>query len=351
MMARRYSHTTLIRVASSLLERSGLDPIAAETMSKILVEADLMGHTTHGLSLLPAYIDELSTGRMKRRGEPVVLSDHGSAVVWDGEYLSGILLTDRAVHEALERSDEYPVVTYAIRRAHHIACLAAYMPAITDRDRLGILAASDPNARMVAPFGARMPLYSPNPIAAGIPAGSEGPIIIDLSTSVVAAGVVNEHKTSGTPLPGKWLLDADGEPTDDPSALSISGRGSILPLGGMDVGYKGYALALLIEAITSGLAGFGRAEQPSKWGASVFLQIINPASFSGFEEFRREMRWLANACRESEPRAGYRQVRVPGDRALALRREQLERGVLISDDVMNRVRDRCRSAGIAVPKG
>lgn len=261
--------------------------------------------------------------------------------------MNGVYLTCLAVREALKRSSKQPVVTYLIRRAHHIACLAAYMPEIIEAGRIGILMASDPSVALVAPFGGQDPVYSPNPIAAGIPSGPNGPVILDISTSITAAGVVNRHKQAGTPLPGEWLLSPDGEPTDDPEALGSGG--SILPLGGLDAGYKGYALGLLVEALTSGLAGFGRAEEPTTWGTSVYLQVINPESFAGLTSLEREMGRTNKACRNSRPRPGAKDVRVPGDRALALKAEQLEKGVAIDAGLAETLQKLCVNAGIEFP--
>jgi L-lactate dehydrogenase len=222
------------------------------------------------------------------------------------------------------------------------------MPEIIEAGRVGILIASDPAAQLVAPHGGTEPVYSPNPIAAGIPAGPDGPVILDVSTSVTAAGVVNRHKQAGTPLPGEWLLTKDGEPTDDPGALEEGG--SILPLGGPDVGYKGFALGLLVEALTSGLAGFGRADEPSNWGTSVFLQVLNPDAFSGAAALEREMSWLTGASRSAPTRPGVDQVRVPGDRALALRADQLANGVLLDTRLQENLRKLCEEKNIRFPE-
>ncbi|MDA3949555.1 MAG: Ldh family oxidoreductase [Spirochaeta sp.] len=349
MKTDRYSHKELQHMAKTLLERAGQSADVAEVIADILVEADMMGHATHGLNLLPAYLEELADGGMDASGEIDVVRDNGSAVVWDGHYRSGVYLTERAITEALERSKEYPVVTYAIRRAHHIACLAAYMPRIIAAGRVGILAASDPNAQMIAPYGGKTPVYSPNPMAAAIPAGPNGPIIIDISTSVTAGGVVHSHRKLGTPLPGKWLLDGDGNATDDPNALRGDPPGTILPLGGDDAGYKGYALGLIIEALTSGLGGYGRKDNPTNWGTSVYLQIIDPDAFSGLAALETEMGVLTAACRDAEPRSGYDEVRVPGDRALVLRERSLRDGVEISELVFGRIRTLCSEAGIETP--
>ncbi|MFA7567999.1 MAG: Ldh family oxidoreductase, partial [Alkalispirochaeta sp.] len=115
----RYSHESLKQISKQLLVTKSMNDEVARTVAEILVEADLMGHTTHGINLLVPYLDELQAGRMKTTGSWKVVSDRGSAMVWDGDYASGVYLTERAVAEGVKRSEDHPVVTCTIRRAHH----------------------------------------------------------------------------------------------------------------------------------------------------------------------------------------------------------------------------------------
>src|SRR5438128_1906500 len=124
--SKRYSAGELVTFSTTLLQRAGLPQERATTVAEILVEADLMGHSTHGLQLLAPYLKELEAGSMATEGDPVVVADHGAAVTWDGRYLPGPWLVVKAIDLACERIREHPVVTVAIRHSHHIACLAAY---------------------------------------------------------------------------------------------------------------------------------------------------------------------------------------------------------------------------------
>jgi LDH2 family malate/lactate/ureidoglycolate dehydrogenase len=129
-------------------------------------------------------------------------------------------------------------------------------------------------------------------------------------------------------------LTAAGEATDDPAVLFSEPRGTILPTGGVDAGHKGYALALIVEILTGGLAGCGRADPKQGWGATVFVHAIDPTAFGGLGALVRQAEWIAQACRDNPPRAGVDAVRMPGERGLARRRDQLAHGVALQPDIM-----------------
>lgn len=345
----RYAASDCVTFAAELLKHAGLSDDRAVTMAQILVEADLMGHTTHGLNLLAAYLRELEADTMTKVGNPVVISDNGTAITWDGQYLPGPYLVIEAMDIAFERINQHPIVTIAIRNSHHIACLAAFMKRATDRGLFMLLACSDPNEQSVAPFGGLERLYTPNPLAAGIPTKGN-PIIIDISMSNTANGTVAQYQQAEKPLPEKWLLDSDGHPSDDPNAFFSDPPGTILPLGGMDLGYKGFALGLLIEALTSALTGVGRSNPPNRWGASVFLQIINPEKMGGLDNFIREMQWLVDASHHNKTRPDDAPVRLPGERGLKLRVEQLEKGVALYPTILPSLHSWAEKYGVPMPE-
>jgi LDH2 family malate/lactate/ureidoglycolate dehydrogenase len=326
----RYNSAALLTFGDALLKAAGLAPERARDVAEVLLEADLLGHTTHGYALLHRYLNELANGSMEKSGDPTVLADSGAALTWDGRYLPGPWLVRQAIATAQSRLATHPVVTVVIRRSHHIACLQAYLKPITDAGCVILLASSDPHSHVVVPHGGTAPRFSPNPIAAGIPTNA-GPWLIDISTSSTAHGNCLRTAAEGGRLAGPWLVDAGGNLTDDPRALN---EGGILPLGGMDLGHKGFALALMIEALTSALGGHGRADGVTRWDASVFLQLIDPERFSGREAFLRETSFLAQSCLKSPAPAGKPPVRLPGQAALARRAAQLANGVELYPAIM-----------------
>ena len=347
----RLLHTApdLLRFGAALLAGAGLPSDRAHDVAEVLLEGDLLGHTTHGFAQLAAYLKAAAEGSMERLGEPAVLADHGSALTWDGRYLPGPWLIRRAIEAARERLAQHPLVTVVIRRSHHIGCLQAYLKPVTDAGLMVLLSCSDPSSRTVTPQGGAAPRFSPDPIAAGIPTTGD-PILVDISTSTTSNAFCQRVATAGERLPGPWVVDGAGRATDDPRVLFDGGGGSVLPLGGVDLGHKGFALALVVEALTSALGGHGRAEDVKRWGASVFLQLIDPARFAGREAFVRETGFLAQSCASAPVPAGGPPVRLPGQGALARRRRQLADGVALHPTIMPALAPWAERLGVTPPQ-
>lgn len=346
--APRYEAAALTAFARALFAAAGCDDDKAQILAEVLVEGDLLGHTTHGLQLAAGYLEEIETGQMTVVGEPEVVADRGAVATWEGRRLPGVWLTVKALDLAMERAQRLGLGAVAIRNSHHIACLAAYLARVTARGYMALIASSDPSEASVAPFGGRGAVFTPDPIAVGIPTEGD-PILIDISASITTNGLTNRLRREGRRYPGQWAQDADGRATDDPNALFTEPPGTLLPTGGQDHGHKGYGLALTVEALTQGLTGFGRAEPPSGWGAGVFVQVWDPDAFAGLPHFRHEMGWIAAACRKTPPAPGIEAVRLPGERGLACKREALANGVPLYAGIMTALTPWAEQHGIPLP--
>ncbi len=344
----RFDPRDLVALAAALLRGAGLDAAKAAVVAELLVEADLIGHTTHGLALLASYLAELRAGRWAGSGEPEILADAPTAAVWDGRYLPGLWLTAVAVDEACARAARYGTAAIAIRRAGHIGCLAAFLRRATERGQVVAIASSDPSVATVAPHGGRRAVFTPDPIAFGLPTPAD-PILVDVSASITTNAMSVRLAREGRRGPAAWWLDAEGRPTDDPRVLEADPPGTILPVGGLDHGHKGTGLALVIESLTQGLSGFGRAERPSIWGAAVLVQAWDPALFAGLDAFTRQAGRLVELVHATPPRPGVEAVRVPGDRAAALRRAALEQGLELAPGLREALAREAGAAGLAMP--
>lgn len=301
--------------AQALLRQAGMDGDKATTVARLLVLTDAMGRRTHGLAMAVLYLAEIQKEGMAVTGEPEVVKDNGISAVWDGRYLPGLWLVDRAITEGMARAKQTGMAAYAIRRSHHIGCLAALVKQAADQGFVAQIANSDPAGQRVAPYGGTEALFTPNPYAIGYP-GRDHPVLVDICASITTTSMTRQKVAEGKQFDHPWLLDAQGQPTRDPAVLEHSTpRGSLQLLGGQEYGHKGFGMALMIEALSQGLSGHGRKDEPKRWGGNVFVQILDPDLFAGREAFASQMDHLSDRCRENRPIDPVRPVRVPGDQA------------------------------------
>ncbi len=319
---------------TQLFEKGGLAHPKAQSIARILVEGDLLGHRTHGLALVKNYFDELVNGGMESQKEYEVLNFTSTTQLWNGNYQPGTWLVEEAIEVASGIAKNEGIGTVVIQKSHHIGCLAAYLESVTAKNLMIILACSDPRNKTVAPFGGLEGVYSPNPIALGIPTRSV-PILLDVSMSTTANGLVARTAKNKELLAGDWLLDKNGNATNDPSLFFQDPPATLLPLGGLDLGYKGFALGIMVEAMTNALGGYGRSDNPTRWGASVFLQVIDPEKFSGESYFLQEMENFRNVSLKSKLINKDKKIRMPGERGLELKQKQLNNGLEISTELIN----------------
>ena len=304
-------------------------------MAQLLLLTDMMGRRTHGLAQCAPYLEQLTNGGMTKSGEPITVRDTGPTIVWDGNYLPGLWLMDHALALCCERLPQHGVVTFAMRRSHHIGCLAALAKQATDRGYFAMIASSGPHTKAVAPFGGRQGLFSPNPFAIGFPTANI-PVLVDICASITTVSMTREKAAAGELFEHPWLLDSAGQPTRDPAVMEqASDRGSLMLLGGNESGHKGFGLALMVEALTQGLSGFGRKDAPTRWGANVYLQLIDPDAFAGREAFCEQMSFLADQCHANAPIDPARPVRLPGEQAARTIEQCRVAGVPVSPETVD----------------
>lgn len=347
-MDRRFDRSQLVGLAERLLSRRGLPRDKAGIVAELLIRTDEIGVTTHGISMVPYYLPDLASGAMASDGCYEVVRDNTVTMVWDGHYLPGHWLMTQALESCIGRAALHGIATLAIRRSHHIGCLSTLTRIAAKRGFVCLIATSDPSGAWVAPFGGVEPVLTPNPVAIGYPAGDH-PVLIDTCASVTTVSRVRQHINEGTRFAHPWMLDAAGHATTDPTVVNADPPGTILPAGGLDHGHKGFALALMVEMLTQGLAGHGRAEAPTRWGANVFVQVMDPGAFAGKDAFAREMTALNERCRASRTAPGAPPVRIPGDRAETARKAAAT-GIALPDEVWTRVAACAQAFGEPLPE-
>lgn len=342
-----YDAGALRQLAHDLLTEAGIEADKARATATYLVEGDMMGHTTHGLALLPWYLGQIREGVVARDGAPEVIRDKGAAIAWNGRRLPGAWLTEQAVIAASDRAQNLGTATVSVANSHHNGALAAYLHLATERGLLVSVASSSPSGQQVAPFGGLTGVFTPDPVAWGIPTGGD-PILIDISASITTANMCARMVREGRVYDRDWLMDAEGRPTSDPKVIGKGG--SLLPTGGLDHGQKGYGMALAVEALTQGLAGYGRADAPRGTNAAVTVTVWDPVAFGGTDGFLRQVGWLKEACLAATPRDPARPVRLPGQAALARRATALREGVTLYPGIFEALAAEAGPRGIALPQ-
>ena len=270
------------------------------------------------------------------------------AETWEGDKLPGPWLVRQASDWASDAATNFGMGAVSIQRAGHIGCLAAYLQRIAERGQLLLLFSSDPSTASVAPWGGTRRVFTPNPIAAGWGTGGSS-VMMDISMSITTNAMTARRRAEGTRFPAPTLLDADGAATDDPNAFFSEPAGTLLPLGGIQAGHKGAALGVLVEALTSGLSGYGRKDPSAGWGAALLVLVLDPARFGGAEAFAAETQWMADAVHGNPPVRGGEAPRLPGERGLARKAEQRFKGVALHPSIAPLLRARGEKAGVAFP--
>ena len=325
----KYLSADLINAVSHLFSKSGMAKPISQAVAQILVEADLMGYTTHGLQFVPAYLAQVEAGKTRLEGSPKLVQDNGSVMVFDADLLPGQWAMLEVLEQGLARVKDFPMVSLAVRRSGNISCLATYAKKAAEKGLFALVTTSAPGNSVVAPHGGSHPLLSTNPIAFAVPA-DEGMILADTSTASISNRAIDRARRTGETLPEGRVVDSLGSPSSDPEVLFADPPGAILPLGGLELGHKGFVFSLLVEALTSGLSGAGRAEGNGA-GNNVFLLLIDPEAFNGLAELKHEMGYLRRQVADDEGKS----VRLPGERALALYDEQLKEGLSLQSDIID----------------
>jgi LDH2 family malate/lactate/ureidoglycolate dehydrogenase len=344
----RYRPDALLDFARTLLVRAAMPADKADSVAEILVEGELLGRTTHGLALLAPYLGEIESGGMRVDGDPETVMDFGACLGWNGRKLPGPWLIRRAIDEAMARAGRFGMGAVTIQRSHHTASLGAYLSRATARGYLILLTLTDPGFSSVAPHGGIAPVLTSNPIAFGAPTAGE-PILVDISTSMVTNAMVAKHKREGSRFDKPWLLDAGGRPSTDPAVIFTDPPGSVLPLGGLDAGHKGYGIGMMIELLTGCLSGHGRAEPSAGWSAAVFLLVMDPAAFGTDEAYLRQVGALAASCHASPPRPGFDRVRLPGESGIDRRAMQSRDGMTIDPAILTALAPWAEKLAVPLP--
>ncbi len=335
-------------LATEIFARLGAPPEEAACVAALLVRSDLCGHPSHGVLRIPQYYRGCRDGQIRPAARPVVESTGPGTLLLDGAYGFGQVVGRRAMELAIDGARRHGLAAVAVRRCNHLGRLADYAEQAAEAGMVGFVLANDSGAlQRVAPHGAVEGRFSTNPVAVGIPRSSSPHLVVDMATSVVASGKLQAALAAGEPIPEGWVQDADGNPTTDPAApFGATPRGTLLPMAG----YKGYALALVVEVLAGVLTGSGFSRpDPGPDYQGVFLWAIDVGRFVPLERFVADVEQLVAYVKTARLRPGVRELVVPGEAAWRTAAQRRADGIPVAETTWAEIAGICRALAIAPP--
>jgi (2R)-3-sulfolactate dehydrogenase (NADP+) len=319
-----YAIAALIDLTTRALTRAGANPRAAATTADALVDAELQGLASHGLSRVPQYATHLRNGRADGSAVPVIIRERGGSLLVDARNGLAFPACALAVDEAIRRAREFGVSFAGVTRSHHFGVAAHHLKPVAASDLVGLAFGNSPAAMPTA--GGRHPVFGTNPIAAVFPRNRADPLIIDLSLSEVARGKVMIAAKEGRSIPLGWALDRDGNPTTDAKAALT---GSMLAMGGT----KGAMLALIVELLACALTGaaFGFeadsffVDEGNRPNLGQAFLVIDPDAIGGRDVYLARIETLIGEMMKDDG------VRLPGARRDELARARRVTGIAVPD--------------------
>ena len=325
----RVAPDRLRTITAEIIGRGGSEPAEAELVAGHLVDANLAGHDSHGVSLIPHYVRHLKEGLVVPNTAVKVVKDDGAFLMFDGQRGFGRRVAGEAMAAAMERCRESGVAVMTLANSHHVGRVGAYGELASAAGLVSIhfVNVAD-HGGLVAPFRGSDSRFSTNPVCISMPGtATEPPLLLDMATSGVAMGKVLVAKLAGKRLPEGNLIDAQGAPTTDPEVMYREPRGSLLPFGA----HKGYALAVLTELLAGAMSGGGtiQPENPRRGGVvnNMFSIVVDPARLAGVDWMQREIDGFLGYVKSSPPADPARPVLVPGDPERLSREERRRAGI------------------------
>lgn len=335
----------LTRICAALLRAAGASEDEAQAVATGCVNANLAGHDSHGVIVIPGYIDSMKAGDIVPGAEWTIVRESPTTAVIDGHWGFGFHVNAKAMALTIEKAKTTNVAACAVFRQSHVGRLAAYPLMAARAGLVGLAAANSGRLRKyVAPFGGREARLGTNPISIAVPSDLEAPFLLDMATSAVAASKLQLAIARGEEIPKGWMIDAEGRPTTDPRDYYKGGV--LLPLGGSE-GYKGSGLAAMVELLCGLLTGpdFG-VEPRGRENFSCFMTVFNVAAFCPLDQFKKEVADFARYLKSAAPSEGSSGVFHPGEVGHLREQERTANGIEIENATWEKLRTLARDYGL-----
>ncbi len=341
-------HGRLTDFATRIFVAAGSGEAEARETAAHLVAANLKGHDSHGVGMIPAYVNNIGKGHLSPRAHAKVLRDQGAVLLIDGCMGFGQVVGREATELAIERVKQTGIVCAGVRNCHHLGRIGTYGEICGEAGLVSIhfvnVVGHPPQ---VSPYGGRERRMTTNPFCCVVPRPDDTPLVLDMATSAIALGKVRVARMKGEPVPEGALVDHEGLPTTDPAVMFEEPFGSLGPFGL----HKGYGLAVMCELLGGALAGEWTAQPGNPRENTIvnhmLMFVLDPAAFGGLERFHGEVREMVAYLHGTTPARGFDRVRVPGEPELESRAERMASGIPIDDNSWSGILKAAEAAGLS----
>ncbi|MEO6896501.1 MAG: malate/lactate/ureidoglycolate dehydrogenase [Caldimonas sp.] len=337
----------LAAAVKAIVVAAGSHDDEAATVADNLVEANLRGHDSHGVGMVPRYVDAVLEGGLTVNAHVAVRQDSGALLTLDGQHGYGQVIGREAMALGIARAREHGVCVVGLAHSHHLGRIGHWAEQCIAAGLVSIHFVNVLSRPVVAPFGGRDARLGTNPFCVGIPRPGGDPIVLDFATSKIAQGKTRVAHNKGESIDPGILIDNHGEPTTNPRFTVIEPLGALLPFGE----HKGGGLALICELLGGALAGgdTGRAVTDGRRRVlnSMFSILVDPERLGTAANLAREMEGFVAYATASPPQPGVGRVRTPGEPERETRARRMREGIAIDAVTWGEIRAAGEKVGVA----
>ena len=326
------------KAIEAIAAAGGSEPAEAELVAENLVTANLLGHDSHGIGMMPRYVEALLEGGLHPNQQVEVKFDAGALVSLDGCAGYGQSIGRQATELAIERARSHGTAIVALGNSHHLGRIGHWAEMAVAQGLISLHFVNVQSFARVAAFAGADRRFGTNPVCIGIPLPGEPPFLLDMATSAVAQGKLRVAHNKRAKIPPGWLIDDQGNPTDDPRWGVLAPLGAMLTTGE----HKGYGLAVACELLGGALTGGGVTDYDNKTQRRVLNGmlsiVIDPARLGTQKAFAKDAKGFLAWLRASRPAPGHDRVRIAGEPERETRAERERNGIPVDDETWNEIR-------------
>jgi hydroxycarboxylate dehydrogenase B len=334
-MARKFEPATLRTQMAAILTAAGSSTEEARTVAANLVLANLSGHDSHGVGMVPRYVDAVLEGGLVPNASAQVTLDGGSLLTVDGQRGYGQVVGEQAMAMGMARASQLGSCILALAHAHHLGRIGHFAEMAVSQGLVSIHFVNVLSRPVVAPWGGSDGRYGTNPCCIGVPLKGRDPFVLDFATSRVAQGKMRVAHNEGRQVEPGYLIDEHGRPTTDPGVVVMPQAnglfGALMPFGE----YKGYGMALACELLGGALTGSGTWHRPAGTAKTVIngmlTILIDPQKLGTAASFEHEALAFIEWLKQSPPAPGSDGVRIAGEPEREARVQRERDGIAIDD--------------------